>query len=75
VLEKLMQRGSMTLSEIRESVERDQLGGCRSPSMGCEWIGARLDREDGRVERVDSLQHHRRWSERGGRSDRTLRCQ
>jgi hypothetical protein len=75
VLGKLMQRGSMTVGEIMESLESDQFGFADRPGVGCKWVGARLDREDGRVERVDSLGHHGRWPERGRRSDRTLRCQ
>jgi hypothetical protein len=73
-LGKLLQRGSMAVREIMESVERDQF----ELAIAEAWVESaleRLHREDGRLERVDSLQHHRRWAQRGGRSDRTLRCQ
>jgi hypothetical protein len=42
-----MQRGSMTVGQIMESVESDQFGLPLAQAWGCECVGARLDREDG----------------------------
>jgi hypothetical protein len=55
VLEKLMQRGSMTLSEIRESVERDQF----ELPIAQAWVADGLER--GLIARTDGSNESTRY--------------
>ena len=57
----------MTTREIKESVEIDQF----DLPFAQAWVESALEggliAKTGRLERVDSLQHHGRWAERGPR--------